>query len=92
MAYNFFGKKTSDGTVKNENMSIIWRIWQLSEEIHKPIIRNFKKRTKPCIERTDLFIDNICGADLADMQIISKFDKGIRFLICVIHMGYSFER
>ena len=25
------------------------------------------------------FIDNICGADLTDMQLISKFNKGFRF-------------
>ena len=42
-------------------------------------------------------IDNIWGADLTDMQLISKFNKGIRFLLCVIDikkicMGYSFER
>ena len=30
------------------------------------------------------FIDNIWGADLADMQLISKFNTGIRFLLCVI--------
>ena len=30
------------------------------------------------------FLDNICGADLADMQLISEFDKGIRFLLCII--------
>ena len=30
------------------------------------------------------FIDNIRGDDFADMQLISKFDKGIRFLLCVI--------
>ena len=24
------------------------------------------------------------GADLADMQLISKFNKGFRFLLCVI--------
>ena len=30
------------------------------------------------------FIDNIWGADLVDMQLISKFDKGIRFLLCII--------
>ena len=28
--------------------------------------------------------DNIWGADLADMQLISKFNKGFRFLLCVI--------
>ena len=30
------------------------------------------------------FKDNIQGADLADMQLISKFNKGFRFLLCVI--------
>ena len=24
------------------------------------------------------------GADLADMQLLSKYNKGIRFLLCVI--------
>ena len=33
-----------------------------------------------------LFIDNIWGADLADMQLISKFNEGFRFLLCVIHI------
>ena len=45
----------------------------------KPIIRKFKKR-----KVYSSFKDNIWGADLADMQLISKFDKGIRFLLCVI--------
>ena len=30
------------------------------------------------------FKDNIWGADLADMQLISKFNKVFRFLSCVI--------
>ena len=30
------------------------------------------------------FRDNILGADLADMQLLSKFNKGFRFLLCVI--------
>ena len=28
-------------------------------------------------------IDNIWDADLADIQIIGKFSKGFRFLLCV---------
>ena len=28
--------------------------------------------------------DYIWGADLADMQLINKFNKGFRFLLCVI--------
>ena len=30
------------------------------------------------------FKDNIWSADLADMQLISKFNKGFRFLLCAI--------
>ena len=47
--------------------------------MHKPIIKKFNKR------KVQLpFIDNIWGANLADMQLISKFNKGFRFLLCVI--------
>ena len=52
---------------------------QLAEELGKPIIRKFKKRKVHSPS-----IDNIWGADLAGMQLISKFNKGIRFLLCVI--------
>ena len=52
---------------------------QLAEEVHKPIIRTFWKR-----RIYSSYKDNIWGADLADMQLISKFNKGIRFLFCVI--------
>ena len=47
--------------------------------MHKPIIKNSKKRNV-----YSGFKDNIWGADLADMQLISKFNKGFRFLLCVI--------
>ena len=40
MVYKFFDKKTSGRGIKNENMSD----QQLAEELHKPIIREFKKR------------------------------------------------
>ena len=52
---------------------------QLAKELHKPIIRKFKKR-----KVYSIFKDNIWGADLADMQLTSKFNKGFRFLFCVI--------
>ena len=52
---------------------------ELAEELHKPVIKKFKKRR---VHST--FIDNIWVADLADMQLISKFNKGFRFLLCVI--------
>ena len=31
-----------------------------------------------------LFRDNTWSVDLADMQLLSKFNKGFRFLLCVI--------
>ena len=37
--YKFFHKNTSDGAGKNENMSNK----DLTEELHKPIIRKFEK-------------------------------------------------
>ena len=45
----------------------------------KIIIRMFNKR-----KVHSPFIDNIWGANLADLQLISKFTKGFRFLLCVI--------
>ena len=30
------------------------------------------------------FKDNIWSADLADMQLLSKYNKGIKFLLCLI--------
>ena len=47
---------------------------QLAEEIHKSIIKKFKNR-----KVHSPFTDNIWGADLADMQIKSKFNKRFRF-------------
>ena len=32
------------------------------------------------------FKDNIWGVDLAVMQLISKYNKGIRYLLCVIDL------
>ena len=32
------------------------------------------------------FKDNIWGVDLADMQLISKYNKRIRYLLCVINI------
>ena len=52
---------------------------QLADELQKPIIRKFKKR-----KVYSSFRDNIWGADVADMQLLSKSNKGFRFLLCVI--------
>ena len=49
--------------------------------LNKPIIRNSKK-----IKVYSGFKDNNWGADLADMQLMSKFNKGFRFFLCVIEI------
>ena len=71
MVYKCFDKKAKGGVL---NMPLDFNE-QLAEKLHKPIIRNFKERTV-----YSEFKDNIWGADLADMQLISKFNKGFRFL------------
>ena len=40
---------------------------------------NFKKR-----KVYSSFRDNIWHVDLIDMQLLSKFNKGFRFLLCLI--------
>ena len=52
---------------------------ELGEELHIPVIRKFEK-TK--IQSS--FIYNIWGTDLAHMQLMSKFNKGFRYLLYVI--------
>ena len=54
---------------------------KLANELHKPIIRKFIKR-----KVYSSFKDNIWGADLAHMQLLRKFNKGIKDLLCVIDL------
>ena len=77
MAYIFFDKKSKGSGLKKNQ--------QLANELHKPIIRKFKK-----IKVYSSFKDNIWGVDLADMQLISKYNKGIRYLLCVIDLSSKY--
>ena len=75
MVYKFSDKKSKGCSIANEP-----NYW-LANDFYKPIIRKLKKR-----QVYSGFKDNIWGADLADMQLISKFNKGFRFLLCVINI------
>ena len=77
MVYKFINKKSSGSGCPLS--SDIKQNIQLADELHKPTIRKFKKR-----KVYSSFRDNIRGADLADMQLLSKFNKVFRFLLCVI--------
>ena len=59
MVYKFFDKKSRGGSIKKKQL--------LANELHKPIIRKFKKR-----KVYSSFKDNIWSVDLADMKLISK--------------------
>ena len=72
MVYKFFDKRTKGYGLNNEI---------LAEELHKPIIKNFKRR-----KVYSSFTDNIWGIDLTDMSLISRFNKGIKYLLCVIDL------
>ena len=75
MVYKFFDKKSSGSGISNEPD------YQLANEIHKPIIRRFKKRNV-----YSSFRDNIWGVHLADMQLLSKYNKGIKYLLHAIDL------
>ena len=71
MVYRFFDKKSEGGAIVNNKENV-----QLAQELHKPIIKKFQKR-----KVYSSFRDNIWGVDLVDMQLLSRFNKGFRFLL-----------
>ena len=70
MVYTFFDKKAPGSGIKNDDNSIK----ELAKESHKPVIRKFQRRSVH-----SSFIENIWVADFADMQLVCKFNKEIRF-------------
>ena len=80
MVYKFFDKKsTGSGFKKLKNTASNSSI--LADELHKPITRKFNKR-----KVYSQFKDNIWGVDLADMQSLSRNNKGIKYLLCAIDL------
>ena len=75
MVYKFFDKKSKGTGITNEIN------YQLANEVHKAIIRKFKKR-----KVYSSFRENIWGEDLADMQSLNKYNKGIKYLLCAIDL------
>ena len=59
----------------------------MTNELLKPIIRKFKRR-----KVYSSFRDIIWDADLADMQLLSKYNKGIKHLLCVIGLFSKYAR
>ena len=72
MVYKFSDKRSSGGAIKPKPN------YQLTNELHRQIIRKFRKR------KVHLFFrDNIWGVD---MLSLSKYNKGIKYLLCAIDL------
>ena len=76
MIYRFCDKKSIGSGV-----AAIEPNYQLGNERHKQIIRKHKRR-----KVYSSFRDNIWGVDLANMQSLSKYNKGIKYLLCAIDL------
>ena len=84
MVYKFFDKESTaepsslerlGSGIARDSSSI------LANELHQPIIKKFDKR-----KVYSQFKNNIWGVDLADMQSLSKKNKGIKYLLCAIDL------
>ena len=90
MVYKFFEKKSTAGPCSLERTGSGFKKLKittkpssliLADELHQPIIRKFNKR-----KLYSQFKDNIWGVDLADMQSLSRKNKGVKYLLCVIDL------
>ena len=88
MVYKFFDKKSTAGPTAEP--SSLERMGSgmvkpsssiLADEVHKSIIKKLEK-TKVYSQ----FKNNIWGVDLADMQSLSRKNKGIKYLLCAIDL------
>ena len=75
MVYKSFDKKSDGSSIATEPN------YQLATELHKQIIRNFKRR-----KVYSTFRDNIWGADLADTSKLIKYNRGIKCLLCSLDL------
>ena len=74
MVYKFFDENSSGSGIATNEFN-----YQLANELHKPVINKFKKR-----KVHSSFKGNIWSVDLADMQSLSKYNKGFKYLLCAI--------
>ena len=75
MVFKVFNKRSNGSGVDNEPN------YQLANELHEQIIWKFKRR-----KVYSSFRDNIWGVDLSNMQSLSKYNKGVKYLFCAIDL------
>ena len=82
MVYKFFDSKVAGkGNANHSSLERIKNNKILAEELHKRVITKFNKR-----KVYSQFKDKIWGVDLADMQSLSKKNKGIKYRLCTIDL------
>ena len=86
MVYKFFDKKSMGSCVKKlkntKNSNSLERSSSiLADELHKPVIEKINKG-----KVYSQFKGNIWGVDLADMKLLSKQNKGIKYLLWAIDL------
>ena len=92
MDYNFFDKKASamhacSETLATENKSASGSGIKNENISNKNQLKNCTNQLLENLRKVhSSSIDNIWGGDLADIQLINKFDKAICFLLCVIYI------
>ena len=78
MVYKFFDKKTGSGAIATTKSGVRLNE-ELAEELHKPVIKKFKRRKVHA-----RFKDNIWAEYLAEMGSMSSKNENVKFLLCVI--------
>ena len=88
MVYKFFDKRSTAEPSSLERMGSGFKKLKNTAKsnssilaLHKPIIKKFDKR-----KVYSQFKDNIWGVDLADMQSLSRKNKGIKYILCAIDL------
>ena len=87
IVYKFFDKTSSGIGIATSlaNKTATEPNYKLANELYQQIIRKFKR-----LKVYSSFRDNIWGVDLADMQSLSKYNKGIKHycvqLICLVNI------
>ena len=86
MVYKLLDKKSMGSGVKKlkdtaEPSALARSSLILADELHKPVIKKFNKR-----KVYSQFKYDIWGVDLVDMQSLSRKNKGIKYLLCVIDL------
>ena len=77
-------RKLGLGNAKKNAQNLRWEDqWEekLADELHKPIKRNFQKR-RVIVHN----VDDIWCSDLVDMQKLSKWNKGYKYLLMVLDL------